>query len=143
MGVVSVQLLNRRRVITLGFGFLFASLPMLQVFKRTANSQAAVDLDIKFPDGYTIDQYENDVPLWARNDEIREFIGSFSRNGRLIEYKKTLVATGVSYRFTFSSHQALREFVHGVRTQGLVNFEARAKRGLVTVMRVNGTEFSG
>lgn len=132
--------LNRRRLVALGLGMLATSLPV-RLLTSGNSKNAVVDLNIRFPEGYTMDQYEYDVPIWAKNKELRAFIGSFMRDGKLVDYQKTGHAAGVDYRFTFSSIDGLKAFIRGVRNRDLVNFESRSSRGLIAVMRVNGVEF--
>lgn len=132
--------LNRRRLVALGLGLLATSFPMRLLTSRKSDG-AVVDMTIRFPEGYTMDQYEYDVPIWAKNEELRSFIGSFMRDGKLIDYQKNGHVAGVDYRFTFSSVDDLKAFIRGVRNRDLVNFESRSSRGLIAVMRVNGVEF--
>lgn len=132
--------LNRRRLVALGLGLLATSFPMRLATSRRSDG-AVVDMNIRFPEGYTMDQYEYDVPIWTKNEELRSFIGSFMRDGKLIDYQKNGHVAGVDYRFTFSSMDDLKTFVRDVRGHGLVDFESRSSRGLVAIMRINGVEF--
>jgi hypothetical protein len=135
-----VRKLVRRRLLAVGLGFLATSLPM-RILNSNHPGGAVALMKIRFPDGYTIDQYEFEVPTWAKNDELRMFIGAFIRDGRLVDYEKALQSSGVEYRFVFSSAKHLELFVRGVRERGLVDFESRARRGLTAFMLVNGVEF--
>lgn len=132
--------LNRRRLVALGLGLLASSLP-LRLLNSVEQNEAVIDLSIRFPEGYTIDNYEYDVPTWANNQALRNYIRTFMREGKLIEYQKSGHSAGVDYRFTFCSIDNLKAFVQGVRDLELVNFESRSRRGLISVMRLNGVEF--
>lgn len=121
-----------------GLGFLAIKLPLNAISLDSA--QAVVDVSIDFPEGYTMENYEFDVPVWSNNDRVRDYIRSFVSRGQLVEYKKVGHDRGVNYRFIFKSSEDLKAFVVGVRDQKLVNFERRSSRGLVTKMFVSGTE---
>lgn len=131
--------LNRRHLVALGLGFLATSFPA-SLLKFGKSGYTVVDLNIRFPDGYTLVQYEYDVPSWAKNDELRDFIKSFMREGKLLGYEKSSRMDGVHYRFTFNSRDDLMAFISGVRERGLVDFESRSNRGLATVVQVDGVE---
>lgn len=132
--------LNRRRLVALGLGLLSTSVPF-RIWNSDRKQKAVVDVNIRFPEGYTLDQYEYDVPIWARNDELRQFVRAYMRSGRLVDYQKVAHSSGVDYRFVFRADEDLKTFVRDVRGQGLVDFESRSSRGLVAVMRINGVEF--
>ena len=132
--------LNRRRLLALGLGLLATSLP-IRLLSTGRPEAAIVDLSIRFPDGYTMDQYEFDVPAWAKNDELRTFIRTFLQDGKLIDYRKSGHVGGVDYRFTFRTEEDLKAFVSGVRDRDLVDFKSRSSHGLISVMRANGVEF--
>ncbi|MBN8539975.1 MAG: hypothetical protein J0L82_06275 [Deltaproteobacteria bacterium] len=131
--------LNRRNLMAYGLGLLAIKLPLSKIAAEPSAS-AVVDLKIDFPEGYTMENYEFDVPVWANNEKVREYIRSFVSTGQLVEYKKVGVERGVNYRFVFKTPEDLKSFVLGVRNQQLVDFERRSSRGLTTKMFVSGTE---
>ncbi len=131
--------LNRRSVMTFGLGLLAIKLPLSSISEKQSEL-AVVEVTIDFPEDYTMENYEFDVPKWTNNEKVRDYIRSFVSRGQLTEYTKTGHDHGVKYRFVFKSPGDLKSFVVGVREQQLVNFESRANRGLVTKMHVSGTE---
>jgi hypothetical protein len=131
--------LNRRNLMAYGLGLLAIKLPLAKISADKSES-AVVEVKIDFPEGYTMENYEYDVPVWTNNDKVREYIRSFVSSGQLVEYKKVGVERGVNYRFVFKTPEDLKSFVVGVRSQQLVDFERRSSRGLTTKMFVSGTE---
>ena len=135
------RIFNRRKLMGLGLALFSIKLP-LAVSSSAESEQSIVELNIDFPDGYTMENYEFDVPTWSKNDKVREFIRSYVSSGQLLEYKKSGHERGVQYRFVFKTPAALKSFVVGVRERKLIDFESRSSRGLVTKMHVSGTEFT-
>ena len=122
-----------------GLGLLAIKLPLGKISTDQSES-TVVDVKIDFPEGYTMENYEFDVPVWTNNEKVREYIRSFVSSGKLVEYKKVGVERGVNYRFVLKTPEDLKSFVVGVRSQQLVDFERRSSRGLTTKMFVSGTE---
>jgi hypothetical protein len=122
-----------------GLGLLAIKLP-ISAISADQSANAIVDVKIDFPEGYTMENYEFDVPVWSKNEKVRDYIRSFVSSGQLIEYKKVGFERGVNYRFIFKTPEDLKSFVIGVRDQQLVDFERRSSRGLTTKMFVSGTE---
>lgn len=131
--------LNRRNLMAFGLGLLAIKLPLGSI-SADQFANAVVDVTIDFPVGYTMENYELDVPMWSNNDKVRDYIRSFVSSGQLVEYKKVGFERGVKYRFIFKTPDDLKSFVVGVRDQQLVDFERRSSRGLTTKMFVSGTE---
>lgn len=142
------RIFNRRKLIGLGLALFSIKLP-LAVSASLANAKSEVgseqsigEVSIEFPDGYTMENYELDVPIWSKNDKVREFIRSFVSNGQLVEYVKSARDRGVNYRFVFNNPAALKSFAIGVRERKLIDFESRSSRGLVTRIHVSGAEIT-
>lgn len=142
---VSGRNLSRRSLVALGLGIFTLKLPLgLASRNREIGNDdsldVSIDVRIDFPEGYTMENYEFDVPIWSKNEKVRDYIRSFVSSGQLIEYKKVGFDRGVKYRFIFKTAEDLKSFVVGVRDQQLVDFERRSSRGLTTKMFVSGTE---
>lgn len=132
-----VRILNRRRLLVLGLGAFASSIAGL-LRQRGRSEAATASVEIHFPDGYTIDQYEYDVPTWAKHGELRKFMRGFIQGRHLIDFEKSTSSQGVAYKFVFDSNAALESFIRGVREQKLVDFESRSNRGLKSVIIANG-----
>lgn len=112
-----------------------------KVETATENDSLIVgEVVLELPPGYSRTSFEADMADWANNSELNKLIESFKAAGSLSDFNRIYRDNSVEYKFHFNGQQSLESFVATVRQRKLVDFRARAQKGIVVRMKINGRE---